>query len=95
MKLIMYQKKGDARLGCLVDDQVIDINLAYEAMLTANKVLRPRAKAGLMIPPETIAFLEGGDESLQAAREAVQWIGARRGKRSPSETARLLRREIR
>jgi acylpyruvate hydrolase len=76
MKLVMYQKKGDPRLGCLVDDKVIDLNRAYEAMLTANQVVRPRAKAALMIPPETIAFLEGGDESLEAARQAVAWVSA-------------------
>ena len=76
MKLVMYQEKGDPRLGCLVGDQVIDLNLGYEAMLTATRVLRARARAELMIPPETIAFLEGGDESLQAARETIHWIGA-------------------
>ena len=36
MKLVMYQKEGDPRLGCLASDQVIDLNLAYEAMLTAR-----------------------------------------------------------
>lgn len=74
MKLVMYQEKGDPRLGCLAGEQVIDLNRAYEAMLTAQQMLRPRAKAELMIPPETIAFLQGGDESLQAGREALQWL---------------------
>lgn len=77
MKLAMYQKKGDPRLGCLNNDQIIDLNLAYEAMLTSRDVLRPRAKAALMIPPETIAFLEGGDESFEAAQETLAWIGSR------------------
>ncbi len=76
MKLVMYQKEGDPRLGCLEGDQVIDLNLAYEAMLISKRVVRPREKAGLMIPPETIAFLGGGDESLEAARETVQWVGS-------------------
>jgi acylpyruvate hydrolase len=74
MKLVMYQKKGDPRLGCLDSDQIIDLNLAYEAMLTLQNALRPRAKAALMIPPETIAFLEGGDESFEAAQETLAWI---------------------
>ena len=76
MKLVMYRKEGDPRLGCLKGDQVIDLNLAYEAMLISKRVVRPREKAGLMIPPETIAFLGGGDESLAAARETVQWLGS-------------------
>jgi acylpyruvate hydrolase len=80
MKLVMFQNSGDPRLGCLADHQVIDLNLAHEAMLTAKRVLRPRAKAELMIPPETVAFLEGGDESLQAARKTVKWVGTGKNK---------------
>lgn len=76
MKLVMFQKKGDPRLGCMNNDQVVDLNLAYEAMLVSKGALRPRAKAALLIPSETIAFLEGGEESLQAAREAIQWVGS-------------------
>ena len=75
MKLVMFQKKGDPRLGCLENDQVVDLNLAYEAMLISKGALRSRAKAALLVPTETIAFLEGGDESFQAAREAIQWVG--------------------
>ena len=33
MKLLMFQKVGDPRLGCLVDNTVIDMNLACERML--------------------------------------------------------------
>jgi acylpyruvate hydrolase len=73
MKLVMFQKSGDPRLGCLEDDQVTDLNLAYEAMLTSKGAIRPREKAALMVPPETIALLRGGDESLQAAAEAIEW----------------------
>ena len=74
MKLVMFQEKGDPRLGCLENDRVMDLNLAYEAMLISKGALRPRAKAALLVPPETIAFLEGGEESLQAAEEAIQWV---------------------
>ncbi len=74
MKLVMFQKQGDPRLGCLENDQVMDLNLAYEAMLESKDALRPRAKAGLLVPPETIAFLEGGEESLQSAQEVIQWV---------------------
>lgn len=75
----MFQEKGDPRLGCLVNDQVTDLNLAYEAMLVSRKVVRPRDKAALLIPPETIAFLNGGEESLQAAAEVMEWMGKQPG----------------
>jgi acylpyruvate hydrolase len=74
MKLVMFQEKGDPRLGCLDNGQVIDLNLACEAMLGSNKDPRPRAKAALLVPPETIAFLEGGEEAMQAARDCLQWL---------------------
>ncbi len=74
MKLVMFQDTGDPRLGCLNDEEVLDLNLACEAMLASRNDPRPRAKAELMVPPETIAFLEGGDESMQNARDCLQWL---------------------
>lgn len=75
MKLVMFQEKGDPRLGCLENDQVTDLNLAFEAMLISKEATRPREKAALLVPPETIEFLNGGEESFQAATEAIQWVG--------------------
>ena len=74
MKLVMFQDKGDPRLGCLDNEEVIDLNLACEAMLAASNDPRPRAKAELLVPPETIAFLEGEGESRQAAQDCLQWL---------------------
>lgn len=76
MKLVMFQTQGDPRLGALEGEQVVDLNLAYEAMLAAGGDARARAKADAIVPPETIAFLGGGDESLAAAREAIAWVSA-------------------
>lgn len=75
MKLVMFQDEGDPRLGCLDNEEVIDLNLACEAMLASLNDPRPRAKAELLVPPETIAFLEGGDESRHTARDCLQWLG--------------------
>ncbi len=75
MKLVMFQDEGDPRLGCLENKEVIDLNLACEAMLASRNDPRPRAKAELLVPPETIAFLAGGDESRQSARDCLQWLG--------------------
>jgi len=79
MKLVMYQKIGDPRLGCLDNEEIIDLNLAYEALLASDGDHRSRMKAGVVMPPETIAFLEGGDESFQAAAKTLKWMEGRRG----------------
>ena len=79
MRLVMFQGQGDPRLGAAVGDDVVDINLAYEAMLTARGDLRARAKASAVVPAETMAFLDGGDDSLAAARAALAWATANRG----------------
>jgi len=89
----MFQKKGDPRLGCLENDRVVDLNLAYEAMLISKGALRPRGKAALLIPPETIAFLEGGEESLQAAQEVMQWVSTQEDALTVRNSAVVLQRE--
>jgi len=69
----MFQGQGDPRLGAVQGGLVVDLNLAYEAMLAAKGDLRARAKADAVVPAETIAFLQGGDDSLAAARAALAW----------------------
>ena len=80
MKLVMFRKTGDPRFGCLVEHEIVDLNLAYEALLESRGKHRACQKAALMVPPETIQFLEGGDESLQAAREALAWVASQQVK---------------
>ena len=78
MKLVMFQTVGDPRLGQLVDDQVVDLNLAYEAMLAAEGDGSARAKAAALVPTETARFLAGGEEAQKAAAEAVAWLDSRK-----------------
>lgn len=79
MRLVMFQGQGDPRLGAAQGDVVVDLNLAYEAMLAAKGDLRARAKADAVVPAETIAFLQGGDDSMAAARAALAWAAANKG----------------
>lgn len=74
MKLAMFQTVGDPRLGCLVDDRVVDLTLAYEAMLREAGRPKARALAGVMTPPDMLDFLEGEDEAVEAAAEALRWV---------------------
>lgn len=70
MKLVMYHEYGDPRLGALEGESVVDLNLAFEAMLAARGDLRARPKADAIVPAETVAFLQGGEESMAEAGAA-------------------------
>ena len=77
MKLVMFQTAGDPRLGCLHDNKVVDLNLAYEALLLDQGKTKARARAAVLVPPETIDFLEGGEEAFDEATRALDWVAAR------------------
>lgn len=79
MKLVMFLKVGDPRLGVLAGNRVIDLNLAYEAMLAAGGDVRAQDRAAFILPPETIRFLEAGEEGREAAAKALSWIASQAG----------------
>ncbi len=84
MKLVMFQKVGDPRLGNLIENKLYDLNLIYELMLEAGGDPRARQKADLLLPSETVRFLEGGDDSKAEAQRAMDWI-----QKQPKDTLRL------
>ncbi|HEY8341780.1 MAG TPA: fumarylacetoacetate hydrolase family protein [Calditerricola sp.] len=72
MRLVTYAcADAPLRLGALVDEWVIDLNRAYRLMLEGKGAGRAQERANALVPPEPVAFLEGGEDSLAAAREAV------------------------
>jgi acylpyruvate hydrolase len=77
MKLVMFQTVGDPRLGCLAGERVIDLTLAYEAMLQERGRRKTRALAGVMVPPDMIDFLDGEGDALAAAAEALEWVSGK------------------
>jgi acylpyruvate hydrolase len=87
MKLVAFQTVGDPRLGCLAGDKVVDLTLAYEAMLQERGRKKARALAGVMVPPDMIDFLDGEDEALAAAAEGLAWAA---GKKFDAGTVRGL-----
>lgn len=72
MRLCTYTARGLARLGALRgEDRVVDLNRAYEDRLVARGESRPAEGALSRVPPDMVAFLAGGDESMAAARHAI------------------------
>jgi len=73
MKLVTFKVHTEARIGALLADKVVDLNSAYALMLKKKGVLSPRRKADALLPQCMIGFLEGGDESMDAARKALAY----------------------
>jgi 2-keto-4-pentenoate hydratase/2-oxohepta-3-ene-1,7-dioic acid hydratase in catechol pathway len=73
MRLVVY---GPNRLGCLLEDgSIIDLNLAYTALLDRRGVARPYAHACSQLPADLLGFIKEGDPAIRAAEEAVSFVG--------------------
>ena len=79
MRLVTYSRPGQSpRIGARKDDSIVDLNSAYLALLRdRGEAAAPRI-ADAIVPAEMRALFEGGDHSLNAAREALEFAG--RGK---------------
>lgn len=77
MRLVTFSAHGVDRLGAVVEDRVVDLNRSYERLLSEKGNGRSEALAEALVPPDVVRFLEGGEASLQAAREALAWVEER------------------
>lgn len=74
MKLINYTVNGHTRAGAIVEDQVIDLNYAYQAQLKAEGKYRYEEIAHAYVPAITDELFQGGKESLELAQGAIDFI---------------------
>ena len=97
MRLVTFEDESKPkRLGAAADGLVVDLNAACRALLEERGERRAGELALEAVPPEMVAFLEGGERSMNAAREALALIarlgadGAReRGLARRAESVRL------
>jgi acylpyruvate hydrolase len=75
MKLITYSQNGFSRVGAFIpeNEQVVDLNYAYQAQLQVQGKYRYEQIAEAFVPAEMTAFLQGGKESIELAKEAVAY----------------------
>jgi acylpyruvate hydrolase len=75
MKLITYSQNGFSRVGAFIpeNEQVVDLNYAYQAQLQAQGKYRYEQIAEAFVPAEMTAFLQGGKESIELAKEAISY----------------------
>jgi acylpyruvate hydrolase len=99
MKLVSFRAHTENRVGALMGDKVIDLNSAYGVMLSEEKEPELAGRlADAVIPGCMAGFLEGGDESMVAAKKAFNFAAKNPGMRGlmgekiilASDEARLL-----
>jgi acylpyruvate hydrolase len=73
MKLVTFTREGVSHVGALVDNEVIDLNLAYQGLVESEGKLRSRQIAEAFVPADMNGFLQGGKESLELAKRAIQY----------------------
>jgi 2-keto-4-pentenoate hydratase/2-oxohepta-3-ene-1,7-dioic acid hydratase in catechol pathway len=82
VKLLSFQVQTPdgpaARIGALVDgDRVVDLTSACYVQLLMDQSCDPRAASRIaraLVPPDMVAFIEGGKRTLDAAREALNAV---------------------
>jgi acylpyruvate hydrolase len=73
MKIINYRHGDTVRAGCIVGENVVDLNQAYIQLLKAKDHPRAEQLAAALVPANTIELLEGGEKSLEEAHKAVDF----------------------
>lgn len=73
MKLVTFAQNGLTRIGAVEGEQVIDLNAALKAKLKSEGKIRAEKISEAYIPTDMKGFLQGGKESLELAKESVQF----------------------
>jgi len=73
LKLVSFTKDGITRIGAIENENVIDLNVAYRALLESEGKLRAEKIAEAFVPGEMTDFLQGGSESIEEAKKAAAY----------------------
>jgi acylpyruvate hydrolase len=74
MRLVTYQYEGQSRSGAQLDELIIDLNRAYYSAVKHIGNEDELAVAAMRVPTEMIDLLRGGDTSLKAAQQALDFV---------------------
>lgn len=74
MKLITFSREGiTQRVGAIVNEEVIDLHVAYKSLLASEGKIRAQQIADAFVPADMTGFLQGGKESLELAKKAIEY----------------------
>ncbi|HUX97927.1 MAG TPA: fumarylacetoacetate hydrolase family protein [Candidatus Deferrimicrobium sp.] len=76
MKLIQFKIQGEiTKNGLLIENKILDLKNAYITyLLQETKETKPEAIAEIRISDNMLSFLDGGDNSIQAANETEKYF---------------------
>ena len=82
MKLVSFRVHTEDRVGALIGERVIDLNSSYGLLLSEEKEPeKSRRAADALITRGMVGLLEGGEESMAAARRAMEYAVKNPGRR--------------
>jgi acylpyruvate hydrolase len=74
MKLITFSREGiSQRIGAIFNEKVIDLHTSYRALLASEGKIRAQQIADAFLPADMNGFLQGGKESMELAKQAVDY----------------------
>ena len=74
MRFVTYQRDGQSRSGAQLDELIIDLNRAYHSAVKHIGNEDELAVAAMRVPTDMIDLLRGGDTSLKAAQQALDFV---------------------
>jgi acylpyruvate hydrolase len=83
MRLVSFYMGTEIRLGALLRDRIIDLNLAHGAYLAQKKGRFVFERALQEMPPDMVSFLELGDSGHDRVRDILDQIESARELRDP------------
>lgn len=74
MKLITFSREGiTQRVGAIVNEEVIDLHVAYKSLLASEGKIRAQQIANAFVPVDMTGFLQGGKEILELAKKSIEY----------------------
>jgi acylpyruvate hydrolase len=73
MKLVTFTKDGVSRIGAVENQHIIDLHVAFIEKLRHEGYLRAQQIAEAYIPNDMVGFLQGGKESMEYAKQAIDF----------------------
>jgi acylpyruvate hydrolase len=78
MKLLTFTAGSAPRAGALINDGIIDLNMACVAMLAAAGDALPYEAAAAKLPADLLKLITLGEPGRSAAKEALAWVAEHR-----------------
>lgn len=74
VKIVNYRVGNRVRIACQEGEQIIDLNGAYLSLLRKEGKIRAEQIAEAFIPADSVGFYQGGEESIELAKKAVDYM---------------------